>query len=256
MEMNQTEAIGALRKALSEIENLQKNSAFSSEHTRWLLDTTNILEEIFGRGSRIYRNFVSIEWRFRGAFVADPWEFETTLEKRNQQAFLQALEMARGILEAGIDLIKRKGIENVFASKESNEIVKIISLIDGKLRKLVRAKPEKEKDITDALENLFIGAGLDKEFLREKIRIPYSTKTYIPDFVFERISTTVEDKLCDSEEREKELIAEINDDILAYRTKYRNLIFVVYDLGVIRDQDQFKESIEAQDNVILLIIKH
>lgn len=200
--------------------------------------------------------FAHLKWTFKGAFITSPWDYEETLEAKNQEAYLEALEAAEGILKAAIDLIERKGIENVHEPEKSNEIVKVISLIDSKLRKLVREKPTKENDILDAVENLFIGAGLDKDFLREKMRIPYSSKTHVPDFVFPKISTIVEGKFCDDIDREKEIIAEINDDILAYKTEYANLIFVIYDLGVIRDQDQFKESIEAQENVILRIIKH
>ena len=97
---------------------------------------------------------------------------------------------------------------------------------------------------------------MEKDFERERTKISYSSKTYIPDFVFERISTIVEGKLCDDKSRLKDMISEINDDILAYKTKYENIIFVVYDLGVIRDQDQFREDIESQDHIIVLIIKH
>ena len=56
--------------------------------------------------------------------------------------------------------------------------------------------------------------------------------------------------------REKELIAEINDDILAYKTKYRNLIFIIYDLGYIRDVDRFAEAFEASEGVIVRVVKH
>lgn len=56
--------------------------------------------------------------------------------------------------------------------------------------------------------------------------------------------------------REKEIIAEINDDILAYKTKYPNIIFVVYDSGFIRDVDKFKEDIEEAEGVVVNVVKH
>lgn len=163
-------------------------------------------------------------------------------------------------LESGIKQIKLKGIDNVYEGKspsnQSNDIVKILSLIDTKLRKTIRNEPKKEKEVTDALENLFIGADLDEEFTREKETITYSSKAYIPDFVFKKISTIVETKLCTSSTKEKEIISEINDDIVAYKTQYSNIIFVVYDLGIIRDQDKFRDSLEANENVIIKVIKH
>lgn len=85
--------------------------------------------------------------------------------------------------------------------------------------------------------------------------IVYSSKSYKPDFLFSKIDTIVEVKLCNSKEVEKDIISQINDDIVAYRTKYSNLIFVVYDVGVIRDQDKFRKSIEAND-VVVRFVKH
>jgi hypothetical protein len=126
-------------------------------------------------------------------------------------------------------------VEAVYEGKntaaESSEIVKIISLLENKLRKVVRNAPSKEKEIQDAVESLFVGANLDGEFTRDKENLVYSSKTYFPDFAFKKINTVVEIKLCDTLQRAKEIIAEINDDILAYKTKYANMIFVVYDLG-------------------------
>ena len=66
----------------------------------------------------------------------------------------------------------------------------------------------------------------------------------------------LEIKFCDKKEREKEIISEINDDIMAYKTKYPNIIFLIYDLGYIRDIDKFKEDIETVGAVIVKVIKH
>ena len=162
-------------------------------------------------------------------------------------------------MNLGFELINRKGVQAVYEGEdkvtESSEIVKIISLIENKLRKVVRNAPSKEKEIQDAVESLFVGADLDGQFTREKENLVYSLKTYIPDFVFNKINTVVEIKLCNASQREKEIIAEINDDILAYKTKYANIIFVVYDIGIIRDRDRFKGSFENSD-VIIIIVKH
>ena len=65
----------------------------------------------------------------------------------------------------------------------------------------------------------------------------------------------MEVKFCDSTKREKEMIAEINDDIQPYSTRYKNLIFVIYDMGFIRDEEKFKEDIESK-SVVIEIIKH
>jgi hypothetical protein len=82
----------------------------------------------------------------------------------------------------------------------------------------------------------------------------YSSKQYIPDFSFERLSLAVELKLCKNDK--KALIAQLNDDILAYRTKFSNIVFIIYDLGNIRNTDAFKHSFDDYEDVIIQVIKH
>lgn len=260
--MNKSEAIKLLTEKIAEVKTLRSVTRFSAEHTKFVSDTLYLLEEVFGRNSRLFITFARITWQASGSYITDGYEEpQVAIERWHREGYLRSLDTAKGLLESGIEQIKRKGIENVYEGKnptnQSSDLIKIISLIDTKLRKFIRNKPEREKEIQDALENLFIGADLDKEFTREKETIPYSSKSYIPDFVFKKISTIVETKLCTSITKEKEIISEINDDILAYKTKYSNIIFVVYDLGSIRDQDQFRDSLEEHDeHVIVKVIKH
>jgi hypothetical protein len=239
--MNSDEAIRLLEKAANQIDNLKKNIAFSKEHTKWASDTLYLLEEIFGRNSRILITFAKLPWEFSGTFIATEEDMEREKAKRDYKTYL-----------------KRKGIKAVYEGKdtpkEASEILKIVSLIENSLRKAIRNRPTNEKEVQNALEILFIGASL--EFTREKERILYSSKTYQPDFVFDRIGTVVETKFCDRAGREKEIIGEINDYILAFKTKYPNLIFVVYDVGMIRDVNKFKESFEQKESVVVIVIKH
>lgn len=256
--MNSDEAIRLLEKTANQIDNLKKNEAFSKEHIKWVSDTTYLLEDVFGRNSRIFKAFCDLRWEFKGAFIATAEEMEEEKAKRDYVTYLQSLEISKGLIESGIDLIKRKGIKSVYEGKdtpkEASEILKIVSLIENNLRKAIRNKPTSEKDIQNALDVLFIGAGL--EFAREQERISYSSKTYQPDFVFNRIGTVVETKFCDRAGREKEIIGEINDYIVAFKTKYPNLIFVVYDVGMIRDVNKFKESFEQKESVVVIVVKH
>jgi len=256
--MNDKEAIQLLEKNEKEIDKLKENLAFSKEHVKWVSDSLYLLEDIFGRNSRIFITFAGLDYQFKGNAVGQLHQLEQIKVIKDRQAYLQDLEIAQGIFQSGIDLIKRKGIEQVFEGKntpkEASEIVRIVSIVENSLRRAIRNLPTKEKEIQDALETLFIGAGL--EFTREKEHIIYSTKTYVPDFTFNKIEMLVEVKFCADASKEKELIAEINDDILAYKTKYPNLIFVVYDVGIIRDQDQFKKAFEKQNSVIVKVVKH
>ena len=67
----------------------------------------------------------------------------------------------------------------------------------------------------------------------------------------------MEVKFCKTDKKEKELVDEINADIPAYNTKYKNLSFLVYDMGIIRDSDLFVRDIEKNNpRIKVLIIKH
>lgn len=53
------------------------------------------------------------------------------------------------------------------------------------------------------------------------------------------------------------MIEEINADITAYSKEYKRQIYVIYDLGVIRDEVEFKRDIEnAKDDIKVIIVKH
>ena len=137
---------------------------------------------------------------------------------------------------------------------ETTQILKIINLLDLNLRKMIRATPTQEKEIQDAFENLLIGANIS--YSRETESIEYSSKTYTPDFSIEKEDLAIEIKLSNKKEREKEIIAEINDDILAYKNKHKNVIFVVYDTGFIRDVERFSKNFEDQEGIVIKVIKH
>jgi hypothetical protein len=68
--------------------------------------------------------------------------------------------------------------------------------------------------------------------------VPYSTKRYIPDFTFDSLGLAVEIKLCNRPGREKEIIDEINSDIVGYQSSYERILFVIYDLGFISGRGQ------------------
>lgn len=189
----------------------------------------------------------------------ESWDPQLGINRLNREAYQEDLEIAKGILMASWDELNEAGsVTDVYQGRdtpdEASELVKLLNAIDLKLRKLFREKPKDEKDVQDTFENLLIG--IDVEYSREADSIEYSSKTYVPDFTMPKLNTAVEIKLCPTEKREKELIAEINDDILAYKQKYGNLIFVIYDLGHIRDTEKFKRHFEQEQGVLVKIIKH
>lgn len=172
---------------INKIDKLLKQFKGSSEHTKWIIDTQDILLDIFGKGSLIYQNFIATSWSPSGSFVTDMFTYEQKLIELNKQSYLFGLERSDGILKSGISQIRRKGVKNVFqrtsSTESSNDIVKILSLIDNKLRKVIRLQPENEKEVQNKIEDLFFGANLDQEFSREKDTRIFIKKLY-PRFYF------------------------------------------------------------------------
>jgi hypothetical protein len=208
-----------------------------------------------------YRSFTEVGWRPMSGTPLDTWKYgsvQAAYDAAVHPTFLRDLEAIKGLLLGAINYLQDRAIKDVYSTNnsgsEANIAFKIIKLIEQKLRKLIREKPEKEKIIQDAFENLLIGA--EVSYSREVDSIEYSSKKYIPDFSLQELNLAVEVKLCGHEQRIKELPEEINDDILAYKTKYQNLIFVVYDLGFIRDIERFCSSFEKHGNVTVRVIKH
>ncbi|NKE72984.1 hypothetical protein [Candidatus Manganitrophus noduliformans] len=265
MKWTKDSASKELGRLISEIPVLHKARAFSAEHVRWHQKVVGFLEEVFGQDSRFFESFTNLTWRREGRFLvggpADPTGSlnpQAAIEREHQKAYLQQLDTACGILLATQDELKRKELKEVYRGKdtgpEASSILKIINLAEYKLRKTIRNIPNSEKEIQDAFENLLIGA--DISYSRETDSIEYSSKTYTPDFTVEKADLAIEIKLSNKKEREKEIIAEINDDILAYKTKYGNMIFAVYDTGFIRDVERFSKNFEDQEGVVIKVVKH
>ena len=130
--------------------------------------------------------------------------------------------------------------------------------IKNSLRATVFSTPQKEIEIQNALEALLVGKGMQKgiDYDRESGKFEFSGKEYIPDFIIPKLNLCIEVKLVKSG-RKSQVIEEINADITAYSKKYDRQTFVVYDLGSIRDEVEFKRDIEnAGNNIKVIIVKH
>lgn len=252
------EALKELQDLITVADGVAPYGKGSAEHTRWCMRTLRFLKDVFGLKSTYYRTFAALPWQATGSFIIQSWDIQGALEERNYQAFLQQLDTAKGLLQAAWDELNSSNIEDIYHGKdtppESSTLLKVINLVERKLRKILRNVPSKETEVQNALENLFIGAEIS--YSRESDIIEYSSKTYRPDFTIRQLDVAIDVKLCARDNREKEIIAEVNDDILAYQTKFGNLFFVIYDVGQIRDNERFTQSFEAHDNVIVRIVKH
>jgi hypothetical protein len=165
--------------------------------------------------------------------------------KRYMETVLVSTRMLLSCIEGTIDFV-------------DSEIDNIENFITTKLRSNVFSEPTSEIEIQNALEGIFIGRNLSKgiDYDRETGKFRFSDKEYIPDFILPKLNTCIEVKLLKESKRKASIIEQINADITAYKKEYPNVIFVLYDLGIIRDVVEFRRDIECIDGVKLLIIKH
>lgn len=139
-----------------------------------------------------------------------------------------------------------------------DKVVDIANFISANLRRGLHSRPEKEREVQDALETLFVGKGLQKglDYDRETGRVKVSVKESVPDFILPKLGLALEVKLADSANRLRSTVDEINADIRSYRTGYAHILFVIYDIGQVRDEEQFKRGLEDSVGIRLIVVKH
>lgn len=144
--------------------------------------------------------------------------------------------------------------EPAMLHEKESAVLKVINITERKLRKVIRTAPNKEAQVQESFEDLLVVA--DIPYTRESVTFEYSSTYYCPDFIINDSDLVIEIKLCTTQVREKAIIREINDDIMAYKTRFANILFVVYDLGAIRDVERFGSEFEKHENVVVRVIKH
>ncbi len=155
------------------------------------------------------------------------------------------LSLVRGFLEAEIGMV-------------DDQILALRDFFQSRLRSAIFKSPECEGNVQDAIEQLLIGRGMQKgqDYDREVGRVKFSTKEAVPDFIIRKLSLAMEVKFIKSTERVKKIVDEISADIVLYSKAYRQLLFLVYDLGYIRDEIEFRHDLESAPNVSVVVIKH
>ena len=155
------------------------------------------------------------------------------------------LSLLIGFLETDIDLV-------------GDEFVGLVDFLQSRLRSAIFSEPSREKDVQDAIEQLFIGRGMQKgqDYDREVGRVKVSVSESIPDFIVAKLSLALEVKFVKNAARMRRIVDEISADIASYSRMYQRVLFVVYDLGHIRDEVEFRHDLEIEPNVFVVIIKH
>lgn len=139
-----------------------------------------------------------------------------------------------------------------------DQILALRDFFQSRLRSGIFRPPEKEENVQDVIEQLLIGRGMQEgqDYDREVGRVKFSAKEAVPDFIVRKLSLAIEVKFVKSSERIREIVDEISADIASYSKAYRQLLFLVYDLGHIRDEMEFQHDLEDAPNVSVVVIKH
>ena len=155
-------------------------------------------------------------------------------------------------------LLLESFLENEIGVKD-DEIRALSNFFQVALRQAVFNEPDREKDIQDTVEQLLIGKGLSRgvDYEREKGRVKVSIKETIPDFIIWRLGLAIEVKLSRDKNTAKSIIDEVNADIQAYGKKFPAMLFIIYDVGSIQNEAEYKQGIEATEkNIHVVIVKH
>ena len=164
--------------------------------------------------------------------------------KRILEQVLIATEMLYANIEGNMDFV-------------NDEFDNLENFVKSRLRTVIFSKPEKEIEIQNAIESLFLGRGMSKgtDYDRETGKVEFSGKEFIPDFIIPKLKLCIEVKLL-REGKKSKVIEEISADITAYGKQYERQLFVVYDLGVIQNEIEFRRDIENISDVKVIIVKH
>jgi len=140
----------------------------------------------------------------------------------------------------------------------SASISEIQDLLVANLRKVIFRRPESEIEVQNAIESLLVGRGYQKpiDYDRETGRVKFSGKEFVPDFVFKSFDLALEIKLVRAKQQVSACVEEMSADSTAYLSAYKNVLFCVYDLGEIRDVNEFQDGLQKEPGVRMCVIKH
>lgn len=137
----------------------------------------------------------------------------------------------------------------------SREAIDVESSIERALRPAFRsAAPSSESEVQDAVENILNALGI--EFSRDKEVAPVGPRGFKPDFVVQSMSLAIEVKLASKAHSAGRVQEEIAADIAGYSTKWKRLLIVIYDNGVISDPYQMRRDNMKHFGVSVVIVKH
>ena len=180
----------------------------------------------------------------------DPFEnlFETFYGLSVIQSAMDAVEQAIGVYE-------HARTEDGLVTLAPKEAIDIEAAVERTLRPSFRGgPPNSERDVQDAVEDILRALGV--AFTRDKEVTTVGAKAFRPDFVVTSLDLAIEIKLAKPGHGAGLIQDEIAADITGYKTKWRHLLVVIYDLGAIDDPHQMRVSNLNLFGVSVVVVKH
>jgi len=130
----------------------------------------------------------------------------------------------------------------------------IVDAITRALRPAFKEPPTNERDVQDQIEQILRVLGVD--YHRDKEVAAVGPTSFRPDFTIASQDLAIEVKFANDRHSAAAVQRELAEDVAGYRTKWKHLLAVVYDLGAIRDPEQMRRQNEAHFGVCIVIVKH
>lgn len=168
---------------------------------------------------------------------------------------LSVIPAAMDAVEQAIGFYEHVQTEDGLVTLAPKEAIDIEAAVERTLRPSFRAgPPNSERDVQDAVEDILRALGV--AFTRDKEVTTVGAKAFRPDFVVTPLDLAIEIKFAKPGHGAALIQDEIAADITGYKTKWRHLLVVIYDLGVIDDPHQMRVSNLNLFGVSVVVIKH
>lgn len=114
--------------------------------------------------------------------------------------------------------------------------------------------PTRERQVQDQVETILSALGI--EYFREKEAAPVGPRAFHPDFTVPSLEMAIEIKLARENHGASIIQDELLSDISAYGIKWKRLLVIIYDNGVIVDPYQMRRENMKHFGVSVVIVKH
>jgi REase_DpnII-MboI len=167
---------------------------------------------------------------------------------------MSLIPTALDCIEQAIGVYEYMQTDESLLGVSSREVIDVETAIERALRPSFHTvAPQSERDVQNAVETILRAVGV--EFTRDREVAPVGAKAFRPDFIIEMLDLAIEVKLTKPSRSAADIQEEIAADIAAYRTKWRHLLIVIYDLGSIDDPYQMRKSNLKHFGVSVIVIK-